>query len=160
MRTAAAPDGGMIAGVEEHDHRAGPSRAGLVFAGLPVALAVGAGAIYAAGAVTTLASLLRSGTGAEEVFVQIPIEQHLAHGLEYVVHPETCAALFVTLLVFAWEMQDRPSITAALARASPHKEPAPRSSPPPSRALGRIRAGLNAKPGPGSHEGRPPGSHA
>jgi hypothetical protein len=93
-----------------------------VFAGLPVVLAVGAGAIYAAGAITTLASLLRSPDGPEEVFVQIPVQQHLAHGLEFVVHPETCAALFLVLVILAWEVQDRPSIPAALARAPRRNE--------------------------------------
>lgn len=93
---------------------AGRKPAGLVTSTLPIIIGVGAGAIYATGAIATLAQFLRSDSGAEEIFPQVPIEQHLARGLEYLIQPATFAAALVLLLAFAWETRAEASIRAAL----------------------------------------------
>lgn len=93
---------------------------GLLTSTLPVMVGVGAGAIYATGAIATLAQFLRSGAGAEEIFPQVPIEQHLARGLEYLMQPATFVAAFVLALAFAWESRVEASIGATL-RSGPRR---------------------------------------
>ncbi|WP_155891787.1 hypothetical protein [Conexibacter woesei] len=97
---------------------AGRRPAGLLTSTLPIMVGVGAGAIYATGAIATLAQFLRSGVGAEEIFPQVPIAQHLARGLEYLMQPATFVAVFVLTLAFAWESRVEASIGAALRSGS------------------------------------------